>query len=60
MYTLTIVVWAALGTAPAVDKTFTYPTFESCETQRLKLNTAYELELQNGNIAGYETGCKGK
>lgn len=60
MYTLTLVVWAALGTAPAVDKTFDYPSFKSCEEQRLKLNEAYEIELQKGNIAGYETGCKGK
>lgn len=60
MYILTLVVWTYLGTVPAVDKTFEYRTFDECETHRLSLNNAYEIEMQKGNIAGYETGCKNK
>lgn len=57
MYILSLVVWAVVGTAPIVDTTKTFKTFEECEEYRIHHNTMYELELQKGSIQGYETGC---
>lgn len=59
MYTLSLVVWVTIGVAPAIDTTKTYTTFEQCEVDRQHYNNIYETELQNANIAGYETSCKG-
>jgi hypothetical protein len=58
MYVLSLVVWAALGTAPVVDATKFFKTFEECETTRIKYNDMYESELQKNAIAGYESSCK--
>lgn len=58
MYILTLVVWTALGTAPAVDLITTFPTFESCEAKRQHYNEIYQADLDAHEIAGYETGCK--
>jgi hypothetical protein len=59
MYVLTLVVWSALGTVPAVDATKTFKTFEECEQERVKYNETYETDIQNNSIAGYDTSCKG-
>ena len=59
MYTLSLVVWAVLGSAPVVDTTKNYTTFEQCEADRIKYNKIYESDLALHEIVGYETTCKG-
>lgn len=57
MYVLSLIVWSALGVAPAVDTSFKFKTFTECEERRLKYNETYEQDMKASNIVGYETSC---